>query len=124
MNIEQLREYCLSLPEAEEGMPFDDSILVFKVCGKLFVLTSLFETPLFVNLKCDQERAIELREQFECVEAGYHMNKKMWNTITMTDEMSDAEVKKWIRHSYEEVIKKLPKKDRTRFIISPDPCDL
>lgn len=120
MDIEQLREYCLSLPEVEEGMPFDDTILVFKVCGKLFVLTSLYETPLFVNLKCEPERAIELREQYDCVEAGYHMNKKMWNTITLTGEMSDTEVQKWIRHSYNEVVKKLPRKDRTRFEILPD----
>lgn len=121
MDIEQLREYCLSLPEVEEGMPFDDTILVFKVCNKLFVLTSLYETPLFVNLKCDPELAIELREQYECIKPGYHMNKKMWNTITMTGEMSNQEIKRWIKHSYDEVVKKLPKKDRMRLITSPDP---
>lgn len=116
MNIEQLREFCLSLPETTEGMPFDDTVLVFKVCEKLFVLTSLNESPLSVNVKCDPEKAIELREQYECVEAGYHMNKKLWNTITLTGEMSDAEFKNWIRHSYDEVVKKLPKKDQIRLL--------
>lgn len=112
MNIEQLRDYCLTLPEATEDFPFDDSILVFKVCGKLFVLTSLDEIPMFINLKCDPELAIELREKYESVTPGYHMNKRLWNTLTMDGELSDTEIKRWIKHSYDEVVKKIPKSKR------------
>jgi predicted DNA-binding protein (MmcQ/YjbR family) len=115
MNIEQLRDYCLSLPEATEDFPFDDNILVFKVSGKLFVLTSLDEIPMFINLKCDPELAIELREKYESVTPGYHMNKRLWNTLTMDGEINDTEIKHWIKHSYEEVVKKLPKSKRPSY---------
>jgi Uncharacterized protein conserved in bacteria len=114
MNIELLRDYCLSLPEATEDFPFDDVTLVFKVNGKMFALTTIDEHPLSMNLKCDPELAVELREKYECVTAGYHMNKRLWNTIELNGEMKEPEVKKWINHSYEEVVKKLPKADRER----------
>ncbi len=112
MNIEQLREYCLSLPETTESFPFDDVTLVFKVSDKLFALTTLDETPMQINLKCEPELAIELRERYESVTPGYHMNKRLWNTITLTGELNDTELKQWIDHSYQEVVKKLPKSKR------------
>lgn len=116
MNIEQLRDYCLSLPETTEAFPFDELTLVIKVCGKMFALTTIDEHPLRVNLKCEPEQAIELREQYECVTPGYHMNKRLWNTIELNGEMKESEVRRWIDHSYEEVVKKLPKADRERLL--------
>ena len=78
MNLEELREYCLSLPHVTEDMPFDEDILVFRICNRIFVLTSLESVPLRVSLKCDPERAIALREQYpDKIVAGYHLNKKL-----------------------------------------------
>jgi predicted DNA-binding protein (MmcQ/YjbR family) len=109
MNIEDFRSYCLSLKGAEESLPFDDEILVFKVGGKIFSLTgiSLFAS---VNLKCDPEKAMELREQYPAVIPGYHMNKKHWNTILMDGSIFDRLLKEWIKDSYELIVSSLPKK--------------
>ncbi len=109
MNIEELHEYCLSIKGSSESFPFDEVNLVFKVCGKMFLLIPLDDLELSVYLKCDQEKAIELREQYTCVEPAYHFNKKYWNTIYLNREMNDEDVKFWIRHSVDEVLKKLPK---------------
>lgn len=94
-----------------EDLPFDENTLVFKVAGKMFALTdiNLFES---VNLKCDPENAIELREEYAQVTPGWHMNKKHWNTIIMDGSLPDALIKKWIDHSYTEVVKGLPLKVR------------
>jgi predicted DNA-binding protein (MmcQ/YjbR family) len=110
MNIEVFREYCLSKPMTTEELPFDDRALVFKVAGKIFAITDieLFER---VNLKCDPERAIEHREQYDQVNPGFHMNKKHWNTITIEGVPSKLFLE-WVDHSYEMVIKGLPKKMR------------
>lgn len=81
MNIEQLREYCLTKPGAEESFPFGEDTLVFKVNGKIFLLTSLGSAPLQFNAKCEPEKIIELRESYSCILPGYHMNKKHWNTV-------------------------------------------
>lgn len=110
MNIEELRNFALSLPCTTEGFPFDEVTLAFKVCDKLFLLTSTDRQPLSVNLKCEPELAVELREQYSSVVPGYHMNKRLWNTIELNGELSDEEIKYWIRHSYTEVVKKLSKK--------------
>lgn len=114
MNIEQLREYCLSVKGAEECFPFDEDVLVFKVLDKMFAYTSLKPTMdgYRVNLKCDPEKAIELREQYEGVVPGFHANKKYWNTVYLESDIPDDEIRFWINHSVEEVIKKLPKKIR------------
>lgn len=111
MNIEEFRIFCLSFQGTTEEMPFDDQVLAFKVMGKIFALTDIdqFES---INLKCDPEKAITLREKYTSVQPGYHMNKKHWNTITTRGELSDQELKHWIRHSYELVRSKLPKKLR------------
>lgn len=109
MNIEDLYNYCVSLKGVEATTPFDDVTLVMKVCGKMFALIPLDTETLSITLKCDAEEAIALREKYNCVHPGHHMNKNYWNTIYITGEMPDAELKRWIDHSAEEVIKKLPK---------------
>ena len=109
MNIEDFREYCIGKPGVTEEFPFGPETLVFKVMGKLFALTDvdLFES---VNLKCDPEKAIELREKYPSVKPGYHMNKKHWNTVMMDGTVSDTMVYEWIDHSYQLVVDGLPKK--------------
>ena len=111
MNIEELREYCLNKKGTSESFPFDEDTLVFKVMGKMFCLVSLSE-PDSINLKCDPEKATQLREEYSSVTPGYHMNKKMWNTVTLDNSVSKKLLCEWIDHSYEEVIRKLPKKDK------------
>ncbi|HMT30146.1 MAG TPA: MmcQ/YjbR family DNA-binding protein [Bacteroidia bacterium] len=111
MNIEHLREYCLSKKGTTEAFPFDEDTLVFKVMGKMFCLTSLSE-PDSINLKCDPEKAIELREQYPCVQPGFHMNKKMWNTVIIDGSISKKLLQEWIDHSYEQVVAGLTKKLR------------
>lgn len=99
MNIEMIRDYCLSLEGTEECFPFDETTLVFKVAGKMFLLTDL-EGDLSVNIKCEPSLAIELRERFPSVRPGYHMNKNHWNTVILDGSVPDATVMDWIKHSY------------------------
>jgi predicted DNA-binding protein (MmcQ/YjbR family) len=113
LSIEEIREYCLSKPGTTESFPFDEDTLVFKVMGKMFCLTSLSESDR-MNLKCDPERAIELRERYDCVIPGFHMNKKMWNTVIIDGSVSKKLLQEWIDHSWDEVVKGLPKKDRVK----------
>lgn len=101
MNIDYLREYCLSKPGVEESLPFGPDTLVYKVNGKIFLLTGLDEDPLRFNVKCDPEKALELREKFSCIMPGYHMNKKHWNTIVVDGSVSTKQLKGWIDHSYD-----------------------
>lgn len=113
MDITQLYDYCLSLKGTSESFPFDENVLVFKVGGKIFALTSLkdWETDNSeINLKCDPDYALELRAEFEAVKPGYHMNKKHWNTVRFNQDLSDKEIIKLIKHSYDLVVKSLPKK--------------
>ena len=113
MNIESLREYCLSKKFVTESFPFDNVTLVFKVFDKMFALTSLDE-ELSVNLKCDPEKAVQLREEYESVIPGFHMNKRLWNTVFIDGSIRDKLIKEWIDHSYEEVVKKLPLSKRNQ----------
>ena len=115
MNVEELNDYCLSFPCTAGSFPFDEVSLVLKVCGKMFALIPLDEPELQIALKCDPEKAIELREKFTCVEGAFHFNKKYWNTIYLNREIKDEEVKGWIRHSIDEVVKKLPKQVREAY---------
>ncbi len=108
MNVESVREYCLRLKACTESFPFDETTLVMKVAGKMFALINLEENPS-VNLKCDPERAIELREEFEAVRPGYHMSKKHWNTILLNGMVPDEMLKQWIEESWQLVVAKLPK---------------
>ncbi len=111
MHIEQFREYCLLKPGAEETFPFGEDTLVYKVGGKMFALTS-FSDPNAANLKCNPERAIELRSTYEAVQPGYHMSKVHWNTITYNLDLPDKEILNLIDHSYELVISGLTIKMR------------
>jgi len=111
MNIEEIRAYCLKKKMVTEGFPFDKTTLVFKVMNKMFALMAL-EEVLFINLKCDPEKAIELREHFSAVTPGYHMNKQQWNTILIDETIPDKLLKGWIDDSYQLIVEKLPKKDR------------
>ncbi|MGN6436899.1 MAG: MmcQ/YjbR family DNA-binding protein [Agriterribacter sp.] len=106
MNVEQIREYCLAKPGAEESLPFGPDNIVFKVNDKMFLLLSLDAQPTQFNVKCDPDKAEELREQYDCVLPGYHMNKKHWNTVKVDGSVSWATIKEWIDHSYELVGKK------------------
>lgn len=111
MNIEEFRTYCLSLNGTTEGLPFDEQTLVFKVMGKMFALTNidLFEQ---INIKCDPEKAIELREQYEDVIPGYHMNKNHWNKIRLNNTIEDKIIYGWVKDSYDLIVLKLTKKQR------------
>lgn len=109
MNIEEFREYCISKPGVTEEFPFDEVTLVFKVMGKMFALTNL-EGNWGINLKCDPERAIELRERFEEITPGYHMNKQHWNTVRMDGSLSTSLIRELIDDSYQLIVDKLPKK--------------
>jgi predicted DNA-binding protein (MmcQ/YjbR family) len=112
MNIETLRDYCLSKPGVEETLPFGPDTLVYKVSGKAFLLTGLDSETLQFNVKCDPVKATELREEFACVLPGYHMNKKHWNTIVVDGTVSSNQLKEWIDDSYELVTSKLPAKKK------------
>ena len=100
MNIETLRDYCISKKGADESFPFGEDTLVFKVTGKIFALVNL-DGDLSINLKCDPAFAIELRERYSSVTPGYHMNKKHWNTVMLDGSVPDKEVFSWIDHSFD-----------------------
>jgi predicted DNA-binding protein (MmcQ/YjbR family) len=112
MDLAEFREYCLSKPSATEDTPFGPDVLVFKVASKMFALAALDEVPTTVNLKCDPDLALDLRDRYEQVRPGYHMNKKHWNTIEIEGGIPDLELQKMIDHSYYLVIKGLPKAAR------------
>lgn len=111
MNIETLREYCLSKNGAAESFPFGDDTLVFKVLGRMFALVNL-DSDLSVNLKCDPEKAIALRETYASVLPGYHMNKKYWNTVMLDGTLPDRLINEWITDSYGLVVKALTQKQK------------
>jgi predicted DNA-binding protein (MmcQ/YjbR family) len=115
MDIEWLRQYCLSKKEVEETLPFGPDVLVFKVAGKVFLLTSLDSEKMRFSVKCNPDKAIELREQYDCVQPGYHLNKKHWNTIYPDGSVTVKLMKQWIDHSYDLVVDSLPKKLRDNF---------
>ncbi len=115
MNVEEVREYCLSLKNVTEGFPFDDDSLVFKVENKMFLLLALDAGEPCVAVKCSPDYVAELRERYEAVEPAYHFNKKYWNGIYLGRDMDDEEIKRWIFHSYREVIAQFPKKIREMY---------
>ena len=116
MHLESFREYCLTKPSATEGTPFGEDVLVLKVGGKMFALAALDEVPATVNLKCDPDLALELRDRYEQVRPGYHMNKKHWNTVEIDSAIPEAELRRMIDHSYELVVKSLPKGQRAKLL--------
>ena len=111
MDIESFRQFCLAFPDVSEEFPFGPETLVFKVKGKMFALTDL-DLFVSINLKCDPDEAIELRERYPAVQPGYHMNKKHWNTILMDNSIPDRNLKEWIENSYQLVRASLPKSQR------------
>ena len=116
MDLAKFREYCLSKPKTTEGTPFGPDVVVFKVSGKIFALASLDDVPARANLKCDPDLALELRDRYEQVRPGYHMNKKHWNTVEIESGIPAAELRKMIDHSYELVVKSLPRKAREKLL--------
>ena len=109
MDIESYRTYCLAKKGVTEELPFDENTLVFKVMGKMFALTDI-DAFASVNLKCDPELAVELRDRYPSVLPGYHMNKKHWNTIVIEGLVSDKQILEWIDHSYDLVVDGLTNK--------------
>jgi len=107
MNIEDIRDYCLSKKGVSEGMPFGNDTLVFKVMDKIFALANL-DGDLSINLKCNPQKAVELREAYPCVQPGYHMNKLHWNTVYMDGSINYQLIMEWIDHSYQLVADSLP----------------
>lgn len=112
MNIEEIREYCLSKKEVTESFPFNNTALVFKVTGKMFAVLDLSEDERGITLKCDPELAIELREQHSEVTPAWHFNKQYWNGINLKGSINEVQLKEWIDHSYDEVVKKLTRNQR------------
>lgn len=106
MNIEEIRNYCLSKADAEETLPFGPDTLVYKVNEKIFLLMGINSEDLSFNVKCNPDKALELREEYACVLPGYHMNKKHWNTIVVDGSVSNKQLKEWIDDSYALVVKK------------------
>ena len=113
MDIETFRLYCLAKPGVTEHLPFDDRTLVFKVGGKMFALCDLEEFNS-ANLKCDPERAVELREQYDAVTPGYHMNKTHWNTVKVDGDVNGRMLRELVDHSYELIVSSLPKREREK----------
>ncbi len=116
MNIETLRSYCLSKRGSTEDFPFDENVLVFKVMGKMFAASNITSEELVVNLKCDPVKAVQLRDAYDAIRPGYHMNKKHWNTVKMDNSVPDQVVRGWIDNSYDLVVKGLPKKLQAELI--------
>ncbi len=117
MTPDELRHFCLSCNAAVEDFPFGPETSVFKVCGRLFALSSLDGQPLTVNLKCDPDNAVRLRAQYDAIAPGYHMNKRHWNTVTLDgpgDPLPDSFVRELIEDSYDLVVAGLPRAERLR----------
>ncbi len=114
MSLEELRAYCLGKPTVEECLPFGPDTLVFKVSGKVFLITAFDYTPLQFNVKCDPDKAMDLRERYACVRPGYHMNKKHWNTVVVDGSVSISNLKEWIDDSYQLVLSASSPKKRKR----------
>ncbi|MBK8347951.1 MAG: MmcQ/YjbR family DNA-binding protein [Saprospiraceae bacterium] len=112
MDIQEFTEYCLAKKGVTESFPFGGDTLVFKVVGKMFALTGLDEIPSKANLKCDPEWGVTLREEYEDITPGYHMNKVHWNTILLEGQLENAFIKKLIDHSYQLVVNSLTKRDK------------
>lgn len=111
MNIEQVREYCLSLPCASEYFPFDEEVLAFRVLDKIFAMINLSDTKWFV-LKCQPDCAIALRDAYSEIEPAWHMNKKHWNQVDLFGTLEDELIRELIRHSYSQVVAKFPRRKK------------
>lgn len=112
VDLPTLREYCLGLPGVSEDTPFGPETLVFRVGGKLFALSGMDNVPTTVNLKCDPERALDLRDQYDAIQPGWHMNKKHWNTVTIDASLPAGLVRELVDHSYALVVRSLKRSER------------
>jgi len=122
MNPDAIREYCLKKKgKISEGFPFGEGVLVFKVEGKMFLLMSLDEHPVTMNVKCNPELAVDLRERYEAVQPGYHMNKTHWNTVVLDGSISPSEIRKMIDHSYEQIVRGMKKSIAERLLPNDRP---
>ena len=113
MNVEEFRDFCLSFADVTESFPFDDKVLVFKVGNKMFALADI-EDYEFINLKCDPERAILLREEYDEIKPGYHMNKKLWNSVYITGSLEMNFIQDLITDSYNLIVASLSKREQER----------
>jgi predicted DNA-binding protein (MmcQ/YjbR family) len=113
MQLDEFYAYCTSLPGVEVSTPFGPEFLVFKVMGKMFAVAAPDDLPCRVNLKCEPERAVELRDKYDAIKPGYHMNKKYWNTVMLEAGLPTALVRELTQHSYDLVVAALPKKTRS-----------
>ena len=120
MDLIDVIDLYAALPETVEETPFGPDVLVYKVCGKMFATASPDEVPARINVKCDPEKAVELREKYESILPGYHMNKKHWNTILLNGGVPQELLKELIKHSYQLVVKGLKKEDRERLLLRID----
>jgi predicted DNA-binding protein (MmcQ/YjbR family) len=114
VNPSQLRKHCLAQPDAVEEFPFGPRTSVFKVAGKMFALTALDGKPLQVSVKCEPELAVQFRASYDCVGAGYHLNKRHWNTVTCGGDVPDKLIRDMVEDSYDLVVESLPKQKRER----------
>ena len=116
MDVEQISEYCLSKKGTSEDFPFDEETLVFKVMGKMFALIPLERIPLQINLKCNPDLVIELRERYDAVQPGYHMNKDHWNTVLIDGRLRKDLILEWIDKSYDLVVSGLKKSEKEKLM--------
>ena len=116
MDLETIRKYCLEKKYSSESFPFGESTLVFKVSGKMFLLIGLDDLPLQFNVKCDPDKAEELRETYSSVIPAFHMNKKHWNTVILDGHIPSRLIREWIDDSYDLVVRSLPQKERKKFL--------
>ena len=121
MTRDDVLSVCAGLPGAVEDYPFGDDTAVFKVGGKMFALVALAGDPGSVNLKCDPEWALELRDRYESVRPGYHQNKRHWNTVELDGTVDDDDLREMIDHSYDLVVSRLPRSERTGFLSGDGP---
>jgi hypothetical protein len=114
MNIETFRDFCLTLPHTTEDMPFGEDFLVFRIANRIFALINLNRVPMSVSLKCEPERAVELREEYpDKIVAGYHLNKKHWNTLLL-ESLPEVLIKEMVQHSYDQVLAKYQRRKEKR----------
>jgi predicted DNA-binding protein (MmcQ/YjbR family) len=119
MDLPDVIAHCLSLPGAEETTPFGPEALVYKVSGKMFAITVPEAFPARINLKCDPERAIELRDEHKAIKPGWHMNKKHWNTLVLDGSVPPKLIRELVHHSYDLVVASLPAKSRPKGLVGP-----
>jgi len=116
MNLDQLRDYCLAKPAATESLPFGPDTLVFKVANKMYAVSGLNEENLRVNLKCNPDYAVELRERYEAIKPGWHMNKQHWNTVCIeSGDLRDDFIRELIDHSYDLIVRSLSRKVKAEY---------